>query len=199
MHMHMQGCPCSRTRAPACAPAVTLPPLARALATPCTCTCKGALARAQVATLRAHTAEVCGLAWSANGQQLASGGNDNLVRGAPPPLAPLHLSALPSFVALRGWPWRGGSQSIAAPRRSPTRVFGARFFSVGRPAARPAAHVHAAPRRRQGARVVPLAKGAARDGRRLTRPVDPILGRRPHGCAAAGGRADGPPGARVRP
>lgn len=32
-----------------------------------------------VATLAAHTQEVCGLKWSPNGSQLASGGNDNLV------------------------------------------------------------------------------------------------------------------------
>jgi len=32
-----------------------------------------------VATLEAHTQEVCGLQWSSNGLQLASGGNDNLV------------------------------------------------------------------------------------------------------------------------
>ncbi len=30
-------------------------------------------------TLRAHTQEVCGLRWSPDGQQLASGGNDNVV------------------------------------------------------------------------------------------------------------------------
>lgn len=32
-----------------------------------------------IATLAAHTQEVCGLKWSPNGTQLASGGNDNLV------------------------------------------------------------------------------------------------------------------------
>ncbi|KAG5224128.1 WD-40 repeat family protein [Salix suchowensis] len=32
-----------------------------------------------VETYRGHTQEVCGLKWSASGQQLASGGNDNLV------------------------------------------------------------------------------------------------------------------------
>jgi cell division cycle protein 20 (cofactor of APC complex) len=32
----------------------------------------------KVATLRAHTLEVCGLAWSPDGTMLASGGNDNL-------------------------------------------------------------------------------------------------------------------------
>ncbi|CAN8067927.1 unnamed protein product [Agarophyton chilense] len=32
-----------------------------------------------VATLAAHTQEICGLKWSPNGTQLASGGNDNLV------------------------------------------------------------------------------------------------------------------------
>jgi cell division cycle 20, cofactor of APC complex len=31
------------------------------------------------ATLRGHEQEVCGLKWSPNGQQLASGGNDNLL------------------------------------------------------------------------------------------------------------------------
>jgi cell division cycle protein 20 (cofactor of APC complex) len=33
----------------------------------------------QVSTLHAHTQEVCGLKWSPDGQQLASGGNDNLL------------------------------------------------------------------------------------------------------------------------
>jgi len=33
----------------------------------------------KVASLKAHTAEVCGLEWRADGAQLASGGNDNLV------------------------------------------------------------------------------------------------------------------------
>ncbi|KAL9381878.1 hypothetical protein Peur_024913 [Populus x canadensis] len=32
-----------------------------------------------VETYRGHTQEVCGLKWSASGQQLASGGNDNLI------------------------------------------------------------------------------------------------------------------------
>ncbi|XP_058224611.1 cell division cycle 20.2, cofactor of APC complex-like isoform X1 [Rhododendron vialii] len=32
-----------------------------------------------ITTYRAHTQEICGLRWSATGQQLASGGNDNLV------------------------------------------------------------------------------------------------------------------------
>lgn len=32
-----------------------------------------------ITTYRAHTQEICGLRWSASGQQLASGGNDNLV------------------------------------------------------------------------------------------------------------------------
>lgn len=35
--------------------------------------------QACVATLRVHEQEVCGLKWSPNGQQLASGGNDNLL------------------------------------------------------------------------------------------------------------------------
>jgi cell division cycle 20, cofactor of APC complex len=34
---------------------------------------------ARVATLRGHEQEVCGLKWSPNGTQLASGGNDNLL------------------------------------------------------------------------------------------------------------------------
>lgn len=33
----------------------------------------------KVGTYRGHNLEVCGLKWSASGQQLASGGNDNLV------------------------------------------------------------------------------------------------------------------------
>eukprot|EP00657_Telonema_sp_P-1_P009222 TRINITY_DN3413_c0_g1_i1.p1 TRINITY_DN3413_c0_g1~~TRINITY_DN3413_c0_g1_i1.p1 ORF type:complete len:115 (-),score=15.38 TRINITY_DN3413_c0_g1_i1:88-432(-) len=33
----------------------------------------------RIATLRAHRQEVCGLAWCRDGQQLASGGNDNLL------------------------------------------------------------------------------------------------------------------------
>ena len=36
-------------------------------------------AQHHIATLAAHTQEVCGLKWSPNGTQLASGGNDNLV------------------------------------------------------------------------------------------------------------------------
>jgi len=30
-------------------------------------------------TLRGHEQEICGLAWSPGGEQLASGGNDNLL------------------------------------------------------------------------------------------------------------------------
>ncbi len=37
------------------------------------------LANPHYATLAAHAQEVCGLRWSPNGKQLASGGNDNLV------------------------------------------------------------------------------------------------------------------------
>ncbi len=37
------------------------------------------IANPHYATLAAHTQEVCGLKWSPNGTQLASGGNDNLV------------------------------------------------------------------------------------------------------------------------
>ena len=32
-----------------------------------------------VCTYKAHRQEVCGLKWSPDGQQLASGGNDNLL------------------------------------------------------------------------------------------------------------------------
>lgn len=37
------------------------------------------IARHNVASLVSHTQEVCGLAWSPSGTQLASGGNDNVL------------------------------------------------------------------------------------------------------------------------
>ena len=37
------------------------------------------VAQHNVATLVAHTQEVCGLAWSPSGNQLASGSNDNIL------------------------------------------------------------------------------------------------------------------------
>jgi cell division cycle protein 20 (cofactor of APC complex) len=37
------------------------------------------IAQHKIATLESHTGEVCGLEWRADGSQLASGGNDNLV------------------------------------------------------------------------------------------------------------------------
>lgn len=37
------------------------------------------VAQHKIAELRGHTAEVCGLTWRADGQLLASGGNDNVV------------------------------------------------------------------------------------------------------------------------
>ena len=64
-----------------------------------------------LAALRAHTQEVCGLKWSLNGAQLASGGNDNLLhvwderRLASPPLHAFtqHKAAVK---ALAWCPWQ---------------------------------------------------------------------------------------------
>jgi cell division cycle protein 20 (cofactor of APC complex) len=71
------------------------------------------IAEHNVATLAAHDQEVCGLKWSPNGMQLASGGNDNILNiwdidamgNAPPPK--LTLNAHQAAVKALAWcPWQ---------------------------------------------------------------------------------------------
>lgn len=83
------------------------------------------IAAHHTATLAAHTQEVCGLKWSPNGSQLASGGNDNLLcvwdaaasgggsattaaSGTVPTQAPRHvLTAHTAAVKALAWcPWQ---------------------------------------------------------------------------------------------
>ena len=70
------------------------------------------IAQHKVGSLRGHRQEVCGLKWSANGQQLASGGNDNLVNvwddrrapnGKPLHVLDRHVAAVK---ALAWCPWQ---------------------------------------------------------------------------------------------
>eukprot|EP00658_Telonema_sp_P-2_P075151 TRINITY_DN6457_c0_g1_i1.p1 TRINITY_DN6457_c0_g1~~TRINITY_DN6457_c0_g1_i1.p1 ORF type:complete len:349 (-),score=82.93 TRINITY_DN6457_c0_g1_i1:200-1246(-) len=66
----------------------------------------------QVSTLSGHTQEVCGLKWSPNGEQLASGGNDNVLNiwNAGESTAAHKLTAHQAAVKALAWcPWQANT------------------------------------------------------------------------------------------
>jgi cell division cycle protein 20 (cofactor of APC complex) len=73
-------------------------------------------AQAHIATLENHSQEICGLKWSVDGQQLASGGNDNLVNiwslgeSTPKFTFSEHTAAVK---ALAWCPWMGSTNVLA--------------------------------------------------------------------------------------
>lgn len=107
------------------------------------------VAQHHVATLAGHTQEVCGLKWSPDGQQLASGGSSLL------------LSFLPFFLAPKPSPLR---------QRQPLE-------HMGRWLEHCSLHSRRAPGSGEGGRVVPLAAGSARHWWRHLGSLHPHLER----------------------
>ena len=84
-----------------------------------------------VETYRGHHQEVCGLKWSASGQQLASGGNHNLLHiwdrftaSSNSPTQWLHRLQLKPLLGIRvnGWPLVEVAVTGAESFGTPTRV-----------------------------------------------------------------------------